>query len=592
MWHNAHMPSRNGGVHVATTSRTYKGKTYHTHLLRRSYRDGTQVKHETLGNISHLPEPLIDLIRRSLKGEPFLAASDTFQIRRSLPHGHVQAVLSSLRRLELEPIIASERSRSRDLVTAMIVQRILDPGSKLATARELSGETAASTLGQELGVDQLDEDDLYAAMDWVLQRQGQIEAKLARKHLHEGSLILYDVSSSYYTGQCCPLAHHGHDRDGSTGCPIIVYGLLCNSQGCPVAIEVFAGNTADPKTLSAQIQKLRQRFGIQRVVLVGDRGMLTSARIEEECRAVEGLDWITALRAPQIAQLVQTGALDLSLFDQRDLAEIQSPDYPQERLIVCRNPLLADERARKRQELLAATEKLLEQIRAATQRPQRALKGEVKIGIRVGKVINSYKVGKHFITEIEERRFAYRRDQQKIDQEAALDGIYIVRTSVGRQDLEDHAAVRAYKDLSKVEQAFRSLKTVDLKVRPIFHRLENRVRAHVFLCMLAYYVEWHMRRALAPILFEEDAPEEAAALRKSIVAPAQRSQRTQEKAQSKRTQDDFPVHSFGTLLKDLATVVRNWIRPKTAHSSSGEFTMESQPTPLQRRAFQLLAQAL
>lgn len=586
------MPSRNGGVHVATTTRAYKGKTYQTHLLRRTYREGSQVKHETLGNISHLPEPLIDLIRRSLKGEQFLAASDSFEIRRSLPHGHVQAVLSCLRGLDLENIIASERSRSRDLVTAMIAQRILDPGSKLATARELSGETAASTLGQELGVDNLDEDELYAAMDWVLQRQGPIEAKLARKHLHDGSLILYDVSSSYYTGQCCPLAQYGHDRDGSTGCPIIVYGLLCNSQGCPVAIEVFEGNTADPKTLSAQIQKVRQRFGIKRVVLVGDRGLLTSARIEEECRAVEGLDWITALRAPQIAQLLESGAFDLSLFDQRDLAEIQSPDYPQERLIVCRNPLLAQERARKRQELLAATDKLLEEIRAATQRAKRPLKGKDKIGIRVGKVINRYKMGKHFITEIEEKRFEYRRDQQKIDHEASLDGIYIVRTSVGREHLEDHAAVRAYKDLSKVEQAFRSLKTVDLKVRPIYHRLENRVRAHVFLCMLAYYVEWHMRRALAPILFEEDAPEEAAKLRKSIVAPAQRSERTQEKAQSKRTEEGFPVHSFSTLLKDLATVVRNWIRPKRAQPESREFTMESQPTPLQRHAFQLLAQAL
>lgn len=592
MPHNAGMPSRNGGVHVATTSRTYKGKTYQTHLLRRTYREGSQVKHQTLGNISHLPEPLIDLIRRSLKGEEFLAASDSFEIRRSLPHGHVQAVLSCLRRLDLENLIGSERSRSRDLVTAMIVQRILDAGSKLATARELSGETAASTLGQELAVDNLDEDELYAAMDWVLQRQGQIETKLARKHLHDGSLILYDVSSSYYTGQCCPLAHYGHDRDGSTGCPNIVYGLLCNSQGCPVAIEVFEGNTADSKTLSLQIQKLRQRFGIKRVVLVGDRGLLTSARIEEECRAVEGLDWITALRAPQIAQLLDSRAFDLSLFDQRDLAEIQSPDYPQERLIVCRNPLLAQERARKRQELLAATDKLLAEIRGATQRTKRALKGKDKIGIRVGKVINRYKMAKHFITEIEEKRFEYRRDQQNIDHEAALDGIYIVRTSVSREHLEDHAAVRAYKDLSKVEQAFRSLKTVDLKVRPIYHRLENRVRAHVFLCMLAYYVEWHMRRALAPILFEEDAPEEAAQLRKSIVAPAQRSERTQEKAQSKRTQDDFPVHSFSTLLKDLATLVRNWIRPKRAQPESGEFTMESQPTPLQRRAFQLLAQAL
>jgi transposase len=586
------MPARNGGVHVATTSRIYKGKTYQSHLLRRTFRDGGKVKHETLGNISHLPQPLIEVIRRALKGEQFLAVSDSFEIRRSLPHGHVQAVLSCLRRLDLENILACEPSRSRRLVTAMIVQRILDPASKLAMARELSAETACSTLGQELEVDDLTEDDLYAAMDWALERQRLIETKLARKHLQDGSLILYDVSSSYYTGQCCPLAQYGHDRDGSTGCPIIVYGLLCNSQGCPVAIEVFAGNTADPKTLSVQIHKLRERFGMKRVVLVGDRGLLTSARIEEECRSVEGLDWITALRAPQIAQLAQAGAVHLSLFDQRDLAEIQSPDYPQERLIVCRNPFLAEERGRKRRELLAATEKLLEKIRAATSRTKRPLKGKDKIGLRVGKIIDRYKMGKHFSTEIAEDRFSYRRDQEKIDQEAALDGIYIIRTSVAREQLEDHAAVRAYKDLSKVEQAFRSLKTVDLKVRPIYHRLENRVRAHVFLCMLAYYVEWHMRRALAPILFEEDAPEEAAKLRESIVAPAQRSESAQAKAQSKRTQEDLPVHSFGTLLKDLATVVRNWIRPKQAEVASAEFTMESQATSLQRRAFQLLTQAV
>ncbi len=585
------MPARRRGIHVATTSRTYNGKTYHTHLLRRTFREDGKVKHQTLGNISHLPAPVIDLIRRSLKGEQFLPASDSFEIRRSLPHGHVQAVLSSLRQLDLENIIASQPSRWRRLVAAMVAQRILDPASKLATARELRTETAASTLGQELQVQDLDEDDLYEAMDWVLGRQEQIEAKLARKHLQDGSLILYDVSSSYYTGQCCPLAQFGHDRDGSTGCPIIVYGLLCNSAGCPVAIEVFKGNTADPKTLAAQIQKLRARFGIKRVVLVGDRGLLTSARIEEECRSVEGLDWITALRAPQIAQLVEAGAVDLSLFDERDLAAIQSPDYPEERLIVCRNPLLAQERGRKRQELLAATEKLLERVRAATLRAKQPLKGKDKIGVRVGKVINRYKMGKHFVTEIEDNRFTYRRDQAKIDKEAALDGIYVIRTSVKREALEDQAAVRAYKDLSKVEQAFRSFKTVDLKVRPIYHRLENRVRAHIFLCMLAYYVEWHMRRALAPILFEEDDPAGAAQLRKSIVAPAPRSEHVQAKEQSKRTQDDLPVHSFGTLLKDLATLVRNWLRPKQAASASAEFTMESQPTPVQQRAFQLLAKA-
>jgi transposase len=474
----------------------------------------------------------------------------------------------------------------------MIAQRILDPGSKLAAARELAAETATSTLGEELQVDDLSEDDLYEAMDWLLERQGRIEAKLAKRHLQDGSLILYDVSSSYYTGHCCPLAQRGHDRDGSTGCPIIVYGLLCNHQGCPIAIEVFPGNTADPKTLSAQIQKIRERFGIQRVVFVADRGLLTSARIDQECRSVEGLDWITALRAPQIAQLVENGALDVSLFDQRDIAEIQSPDYPGERLVVCRNPLLAQERGRKRLELLAATEKLLEKVRLATSRAKRPFKGKDKIGVRVGKIINRYKVGKHFTTQIEERSFRFQRDQEKIDKEAALDGFYVVRTSVGHEHLDQNSVVRAYKDLSKVEQAFRSLKTVDLKIRPIHHHLENRVRAHVFLCMLAYYVEWHMRRALAPILFEEDDPQEAAALRTSIVAPARRSARAQQKAQLKRTEDNYPVHSFGTLLKDLATLTRNQISQKQPRSEPSTFRMETQATPIQQRAFELLAKGM
>lgn len=586
------MSARTGSLHVATTSRTYKGKTYHSHLLRRTYRDGRRVCHQTLGNISHLPDSIIQLIRRALRGEAFLAASESFQIRRSLPHGHVKAILGTLRRLDLEKLIATEASRSRNLVTAMIVQRIMEAGSKLTTARELASPTASSTLGEELAVGDLSEDDLYEAMDWLLERQGRIESKLAAKHLQDGSLILYDVSSSYYTGHCCALAQYGHDRDGSKGCPIIVYGLLCNGQGCPVAIEVFEGNTGDPKTLAAQIQKIRGRFGIQRVVLVGDRGMLTQARIEQECRGVEGLDWISALRAPQIAQLVEAGRVDLSLFDQRDLAEIYSPEYPGERLVVCRNPLLAQERARKREELLRATEKRLEELRAATVRPKRPLRGKEKIGLRLGKLINRYKVGKHFALEIGEDRFGYRRKQEKIEREAALDGIYVVRTSVEAEQLDSPSVVRAYKDLSKVEQAFRSLKTVDLKVRPIYHWLPHRVRAHVFLCMLAYYVEWHMRRALAPLLFQEDDPQQAAALRKSIVAPAQRSDSAVRKAQRKQTPEGYPVHSFTTLLKDLATIVRNRIRPKTERSPSAEFTMETLPTELQQHAFDLLAQQL
>lgn len=584
------MASRTGAVHVATTQRTYKNRTYKTHLLRRTYREGPHVKHETLGNISHLPDHIVELIRRALKGEDFLPLSASFQIVRSLPHGHVKATLGCLRQLGLEKLIAAQDSHERRLVTAMIVQRILEPASKLATARELRMETATSSLSQELQVEDLDEDELYSAMDWLLERQQRIESKLAQRHLRDGSLILYDVSSSYYTGHCCPLARHGHDRDGSTGYPIIVYGLLCNSEGCPVAIEVFSGDTADPKTVSVQIEKVRRRFGIERVVLVGDRGMLTSARIEKECRGVEGLDWITALRAPQVAKLVKEGSLDLSLFDERDLAGITSPDYPEERLIVCRNPFLAEERRRKRQELLECTEKLLEKVKAATCRGRNPLRGKDKIGLKLGKVINKFKVAKHFKLNISEDGFSYRRDQEKIEREAALDGIYVIRTSLKKERLDEHSVVRAYKDLSQVEQAFRSIKTVDLKIRPIYHWLEKRVRAHVFLCMLAYYVEWHMRRAWASILFQEDDWAAAHAARTSIVAPAQRSPHATEKVSSRTTDEGLPVHSFRTLLKDLATIVRNRVRYAAAEAN--EFILESQLTRIQRRAFELLKEAV
>lgn len=586
------MATRTGAVHVATTQRTYKGKTYRTHLLRRTFRQDGHVKHQTLGNISHLPEPIVDLVRRALQGQQFVPAAESFDIRRSLPHGHVKAVLLTIRQLGWEAILASEASRQRRCAVALVAQRILDPRSKLATARELVLPTAASTLGQELGLEAIGEDDLYQAMDWVLGRQPRIEQKLAQKHLQEGSLVLYDVSSSYYTGQCCPLAQFGHDRDGSKGDPIIVYGLLCNAAGCPVAVEVFQGNTGDPKTLSVQITKVRERFAVQRVVWVGDRGLLTSARIQAECRGVEGLDWISALRAPQIAKLVADQTVDLSLFDQRDLAEIQSPDYPGERLVVCRNPFLAQERRRKREELLAATEKQLRQIQEATQRRRQPLRGKDRIGLRVGKVINRYKVGKHFTVKITSQQFCFARRQAKIDLEAALDGIYVIRTSVQSEHLDSESVVRAYKDLSKVEQAFRCLKTVDLKVRPIYHRLVDRVKAHIFLCMLAYYVEWHMRRAWAPMLFAEEDPAGAAALRQSIVAPAQRSPRAASKAQSKLTAADQPVHSFATLIKDLATLSRNQVRPKGVGSEAAEFTLESQPTPIQQQALELLSTGL
>ena len=580
------MAKRSGALHVATTSRRYKGKLYQTHLLRRTYRQDGKVKHQTVGNISHLPTELIDIIRRHLRGELPAASPGGFEIVRSFPHGHVAAVLATLRHLGLEELIASRPSLQRTLVTAMIVSRVIEPCSKLATSRGLKEESATSSLALELGL-QVDEDrQLYQAMDWLLSRQAQIENKLAKRHLRQGSPILYDLSSSYYTGAHCSLAMFGHNRDGANGCPQINYGLLCNPEGCPVAIEVFEGNTADPATLEAQVQKIRNRFHIERLVLVGDRGMITSKRIEETLREVEGLDWVTALRADNIKALVQQGVIQPSLFDTRDLMEVQSPDYPGERLVVCRNPLLAEERARKRQELLKATEKLLRPVGEATRRAKRPLRGKDKIGLRVGKLINHYKMGKHFILDITEERFSYRRDEKRIAAEAMLDGLYVIRTSVPPQTLSSESAVRLYKDLSKVERAFRSLKTVDLKIRPIFHWLEGRVRAHVFLCMLAYYVEWHMRQKLQPLLFDDEDKASAAALRSSIVAPAMRSPRARGKDQSKRTDDGLPVHSFRTLLADLATLAKNRVR--TSGAKDAEFYMLTRPTPLQQRAFELL----
>ena len=583
------MASRNGAVHVATTRRTYQGKVYETHLLRRSYRDeNNKVRHLTLGNLSHLPKDLIEVIRRRLRGETL--PQEAWEIVRSLPHGHVAAVLGTSQSLGLERLLASRSCRERTLVVAMIAARILRPGSKLATARELKAETASSSLSHELGLEDLDEDELYEALDWLGQRQSRIEDKLARRHLADGTLVLYDVTSSYYTGRRSKLVKFGYNRDGKRRFPQIVYGLLCNAQGCPVAVEVFAGNTADPQTLAPQIQKIRQRFGIARVVLVGDRGMITSKRIDEELRGVEGLDWITALRADHIKQLARQGVIQRSLFDERDLAEVTSDDYPGERLIVCRNPLLAEERARKREELLRATEKKLEEIAVATRRAKRPLRGKDQIGLRVGKVRNQYKVAKHFVLEIGEESFSYHRHEERIAEEAALDGLYVVRTSVVEETLSSADTVRAYKGLSQVERAFRCLKTVDLKVRPIYHWHDRRIRAHVFLCMLAYYVEWHMRQRLAPILFDDHQRDEAQALRPSIVAPAARSAVARRKDHSKRTDDGQPVHSFHTLLADLATLAKNRVR--LPGDASPPFHILTTATPSQQRAFDLLGISL
>jgi hypothetical protein len=578
------MPSRNGAVHVATTQRVYKGRVYQTHLLRRTYRDGEQVKHETLGNLSHLPPDLIDTIRLRLRsGEP--AGPGGFQILRTVPHGHVVATLGMLRAIGLDQVLASRPSRERQLVIAMIVARIIHPGSKLATARGLKNETCTSSLNLELQLGAIEDRELYEALDWLQERQTKIEKRLAQRHLHDGTLVLYDVSSSYYTGRKSELVRFGYNRDGRREFPQIVYGLLCNGEGCPVAVEVFPGNTADSTTLGAQIQKLRSRFGVRRVVVVGDRGLITSKCIDDTFRGVEGLDWITALRADSIKQLASGGQIQPSLFDERNLGEITSPDYPGERLIVCRNPALGAERSRKRGELLAATEKELEAIAAATHRAKRPLRGKEKIGLRVGKVLNRFKVGKHYQLDIRDDGFSYQRDAAKIAAEAALDGIYVIRTSVGSDVLNSENVVRAYKDLSQVERAFRSLKTVDLKVRPIYHWLEDRIRAHVFLCMLAYHVEWHLRRPLAPLLFDDHEREAAEESRASIVAPAPRSDAARSKDATKQTESRTPVHSFRTLLADLGTLAKNLVRMA---DSGAEFYKLTQATPLQQQVFDLL----
>ena len=553
-------------------------------LLRDSSRLKGRVVKRTLANLSAWPTAQLDALRRVLKGESLVSPSDAFQIQRSAPHGHVAAALGTLRRAGLEPILFRSRCPERDLVVAMIVARILEPSSKLATARGFHPDTASSSLAAVLDLDQtVEETQLYRSLDWLLGRQQSIENALAKRHLSEGCLVLYDVSSTYFEGRHCPLARFGHSRDERSGNPQIVFGLLTNSEGCPVAVEVFAGNTGDPTTVASQVSKLRERFHLKKVVLVGDRGMLTSARIREDLKPLEGLRWISALKSIQIQQLVQGGALQLCLFDQHDLAEIQHASYPGERLIACRNPLLAEERSRKRKELLEATEKQLKKIVEATQRKKRPLRGRKEIGLTVGKILGRYKMGKHFSLFIEEDGFRCERKQANIEREAALDGIYVIRTSVPAETLSSEKVVGCYKRLSDVERAFRSLKSVDLKIRPIYHHLADRVRAHVFLCMLSYYVEWHMRQALAPMLFDDDDPQAAEAARKSIVSPAERSSKAKRKDFLKRTEDGMPVHSFQTLLKDLATLTRNEVRV-------GEQTLQmvATPTRVQQRALQLL----
>jgi hypothetical protein len=556
-------------------------------LLRESYRAGGKVRTRTLANLSRWPDAKVEALRRVLKGEAVVAVPERLAIERSLPHGHVAAVLGMAKKLGLDRLLPRRPARLATLALALVVARVLEPAAKLATARQLSEPTAAHSLGAVLGLGAVDEDELYRALDLLGEAQPRLEAALARRHRHNGCLVLYDLTSSWLEGRCCELARFGDSRDGKREKLQIVFGLLCSGEGCPIAVEVFEGDTGDPSTLAAQVEKVKERFKLGRVVLVGDRGMITSARIEADLRPA-GLDWITARRAPAIQALAgENGPLQLSLFDERDMAEITSPDSPGERLIVCRNPDLAAERARKRDAWLAATEQDLATIRAATLRARRPLRGQGAIALEVGAVLGRRKMAKHFHLTITDTAFAFARDEAAIAREAALDGFSVLRSSVPAEALDAAATVRAYQSLAAVERAFRALKTVDLEVRPIHHRLAGRVRAHVFLCMLAYHVQWHLRRALAPLLFEDHDRAAAEAQRASPVAAARRSPAARAKAQTKRTAAGQPAHSFRTLLQDLATLTRNTVRLGDAPP----VTMLTRPTPLQQTTFERLSLA-
>lgn len=572
------MRRRTGPVHVVTTRRRYKDKVYKAHLLRRSYREGDKVKNETVANLSHLPEHTVELIRRSLRGESFVAAEEQFDIVASPHHGHVRAVLDAMHQLGFASLLHSRRSRERDLVVAMVAARILEPQSKLATTRWWH----TTTLPTLLGVGDATEDDLYAAMDWLLGRQEAIESKLAGRHLEAGGQVLYDLSSSYFEGAHCPLAALGHNRDGKKGKLQVNYGLVVNRAGCPVSACVHPGNTGDPTTLLPTVEKLRERFQLERLILVGDRGMITQKQIDV-LRTSEGVGWISALRTGALRKLRQSGDLQLGLFDEANLFELTHPDFPGERLIACRNPELAALRAHKRQDLLRATQEELDKVQAMVRRGR--LKEPHKIGVRVGKVINKYKVSKHFELDIAQGAFSYVLKEDAIAAEAALDGIYIIRTSETKRSLSTDEVVRSYKDLSRVERAFRTLKTIDLHVRPIRHRTEDRVRCHIFLCMLAYYVQWHMQEAWKSLLFFDE--DQAAKRGRDPVAPAKRSRAARRKAEERVLEDGTPVHSFRTLMAELATLVANECRPKGTDDSA-TFRLYTTPNSKQQRALELI----
>ncbi len=550
-------------------------------LLREGWREGHKTRKRTLANLSHWPQHKIETLRRLLRDETLVSPNDLFTTRQTLPHGHVDAILGTIRKLGLDSMISAKRCRERDLVLAMVAERLIAPSSKLATTREWH----TTTLAEELGVQEASEDDLYQAMDWLLERQGRIEKKLAQRHLSDGCLVLYDVTSSSYEGRTCPLAQFGHNRDGEKGLPIIVYGVMTDAEGRPITVEVYPGNTGDPTTVVDQVEKLRQQFGLSHVVLVGDRGMLTQPQIDK-IKKHPGLGWITALKSVAIRQLVDQGALQLSLLDEKNLAEITSPDYPGERLMACYNPLLEEERGRKRRRLLEATEKDLAKIaKEVARRTQKPLK-EAEIALKVGKVLGRYKVGKHFDCRIGEGSFQWARREDSIQQEAQVDGIYVIRTSESNERLSAEDTVRGYKSLSEVERAFRCLKGMDLLVRPIRHRTEDRVPAHIFLCLLAYYVEWHIRRAWAPLLFEDEERREERKRRDPIL-PAKPSESVKQKKTSHQTAEGLAVHSFETLMSELASRARVTYGLRTEKSNL-TFKQVPEPTPLQARAYKLL----
>lgn len=573
------MPTRTGTAHVVTTTRTYKDRVYHTHLLRRSYREGGTVKNETLGNLSHLPESLVDIIRRALQGETFVPLGQAFEITRSRAQGHVHAVATTMQRLGFASLIAAKPCRERDLVLAMVASRIVAPQTKLATVRTWH----TTTLAEDFAVADASEDDLYAAMDWLLAHQDRIEKKLAARHLREGGLVLYDLSSSYFEGTTCPLAKRGYNRDGKHGLLQVNYGLLTDGRGCPVAVSIHDGNISDSMTFLPAVQRLRTTFGIEQMVMVGDRGMISQKAIDT-MRKDDGVEWITALKSVSIRALVEQGQLQLDLFDERNLFEFSSPDYPGERLVACRNAALAKLRAHKRESLLCATEKNLAKIKARVDADR--LTGQDAIGVCVGKVINQYKVAKHFELAIDQAAFSFQRRPDSIAAEAALDGIYIIRTSVPVAQMSDSDCVRNYKSLANVERAFRSIKTIDLKVRQIHHRLADRVRSHIFLCMLAYYVEWHMREAWRELMFA-DTDQHAKAVR-DPVAPATRSAAALTKVARHTLDDDSPAHSFSSLMAELATITRNTCRTPMAAADAPSFEMLTIANAKQRRAMELL----